>query len=221
MRFIFPYPSRGVWRPYSRPGKGLSPPDVTEFSARLKAGAHDLSNVHARLARHRASCATTKVRPHWAKRRAKHRIALALEQCAPIPAKGATGPRRLASSPSAGLRLSLQEKQEAIMNFQFLWRGMTARPARHLKARSSLVRRLVQAHDDPVREPSSGRRPANIVPMSWCVHRILIRAKTSCQECRDMRRLAGKDIRSFVHGSRGPDSWDASLRKSMLERLAR
>ena len=35
------------------------------------------------------------------------------------------------------------------MNFQFLWRGMTARPARHLKARSSLVRRLVQAHDDP------------------------------------------------------------------------
>ena len=43
----------------------------------------------------------------------------------------------------------LQEKQEAIMNFQFLRRGMTARPARHLKARSSLVRRLVQAHDDP------------------------------------------------------------------------
>ena len=93
------------------------------------------------------------MRPHWAEKRAekraKHRIALALEQCAPIPAKGATGPRRLASSPSAGLRLSLQEKQEAIMNFQFLWRGMTARPARHLKARSSLVRRLVQAHDDP------------------------------------------------------------------------
>jgi hypothetical protein len=62
------------------------------------------------------------VRPHWAEKRAekraKHRIALALEQCAPIPAKGATGPRRLASSPSAGLRLSLQEKQEAIMNFQ-------------------------------------------------------------------------------------------------------
>jgi len=134
-------------------GRVLSPPDVTEFSARLKAGAQDLSNVQARLARHRASCATTKVRPHWAEKRAekraKHRIALALEQCAPIPAKGATGPRRLASSPSAGLRLSLQEKQEAIMNFQFLWRGMTARPARHLKARSSLVRRLVQAHDDP------------------------------------------------------------------------
>ncbi len=130
-------------------GRVLSPPDVTEFSARLKAGAQDLSNVQARLARHRASCATTKVRPYWAKRRAKHRIALALEQCAPIPAKGATGPRRLASSPSAGLRLSLQEKQEAIMNFQFLWRGMTARPARHLKAQSSLVRRLVQAHDDP------------------------------------------------------------------------
>jgi uncharacterized protein YjiS (DUF1127 family) len=126
-----------------------SPPDVTEFSARLKAGAQDLSNVHARLARHRASCATTKVRPQRAKQRAKHRIALALEQCAPIPAKGATGPRHLASSPSAGLSLSLQEQQEAMMNFQFLWRGMTARPARHLKARSSLVRRLVQAHDDP------------------------------------------------------------------------
>ena len=35
------------------------------------------------------------------------------------------------------------------MNFQFLRRGITARPAQHLKARSSLVRRLVQAHDDP------------------------------------------------------------------------
>jgi uncharacterized protein YjiS (DUF1127 family) len=43
----------------------------------------------------------------------------------------------------------LQEQQEAMMNFQFLWRGMTARPARHLKAQSSLVRRLVQARDDP------------------------------------------------------------------------
>jgi uncharacterized protein YjiS (DUF1127 family) len=80
---------------------------------------------------------------------AKHRIALALEHRAPIPAKGATGPRRLGSSPSAGLNFSLQENQEAIMNFQSLWRGMAARPARHLKARSSLVRRLVQAHDDP------------------------------------------------------------------------
>ena len=47
------------------------------------------------------------------------------------------------------LSLFLQEKEEAIMNFQFLWLGMTARPAKHLKARSSLVRRLVQAHDDP------------------------------------------------------------------------
>ena len=35
------------------------------------------------------------------------------------------------------------------MNFQFLRRGMAARPATHLKAQSSLVRRLVQAHDDP------------------------------------------------------------------------
>ena len=61
----------------------LSPPDATELSARLKAGAQDLSNVHARLARHRASCAATKVRPHWAKKRAKHRIAVALEQRRP------------------------------------------------------------------------------------------------------------------------------------------
>jgi uncharacterized protein YjiS (DUF1127 family) len=43
----------------------------------------------------------------------------------------------------------LQDKEEATMNFQFLRRGMTARPAKHLKARSSLVRRLVQARDDP------------------------------------------------------------------------
>jgi len=43
----------------------------------------------------------------------------------------------------------LQQTPEAIMNVQSLWQGMAARPARHLKARSSLVRRLVQAHDDP------------------------------------------------------------------------
>jgi uncharacterized protein YjiS (DUF1127 family) len=43
----------------------------------------------------------------------------------------------------------LQDKEEATMNFQFLRRGMSARPATHLKARSSLVRRLVQARDDP------------------------------------------------------------------------
>jgi uncharacterized protein YjiS (DUF1127 family) len=35
------------------------------------------------------------------------------------------------------------------MNVQFLRRGMAASPAKHLKARSSLVRRLIQAHDDP------------------------------------------------------------------------
>ena len=33
------------------------------------------------------------------------------------------------------------------MNMQFFWRGMTTRP--HLKARSTLVRRLAQAQDDP------------------------------------------------------------------------
>jgi uncharacterized protein YjiS (DUF1127 family) len=35
------------------------------------------------------------------------------------------------------------------MTIQFSLRGMAARPARHLKVRSDLVRRLVQAQDDP------------------------------------------------------------------------
>jgi len=35
------------------------------------------------------------------------------------------------------------------MNMQSLWRGTTARPAKHRKVGSSLVRRLVQAQDDP------------------------------------------------------------------------
>jgi uncharacterized protein YjiS (DUF1127 family) len=35
------------------------------------------------------------------------------------------------------------------MTIQFSPQGMAARPARHLKVRSGLVRRLVQAHDDP------------------------------------------------------------------------
>jgi uncharacterized protein YjiS (DUF1127 family) len=35
------------------------------------------------------------------------------------------------------------------MTIQFSRRGMTARPARALTARSSLVRRLFRAHDDP------------------------------------------------------------------------
>ena len=34
---------------------------------------------------------------------------------------------------------------------RFSWRGMTARPASDLKVRSSLVRRLVQAQDDPAK----------------------------------------------------------------------
>ena len=37
------------------------------------------------------------------------------------------------------------------MNMQFLRRGITARPAKDLKVRSSLVRRLVQARDDPAK----------------------------------------------------------------------
>jgi uncharacterized protein YjiS (DUF1127 family) len=35
------------------------------------------------------------------------------------------------------------------MTIQFLRQGMAARPARHLKVRSSLVRRLARAQDDP------------------------------------------------------------------------
>jgi len=37
------------------------------------------------------------------------------------------------------------------VNMQFLRRGITARPAKDLKVRSSLVRRLVQAQDDPAK----------------------------------------------------------------------
>ena len=37
------------------------------------------------------------------------------------------------------------------MNMQFLPRGIIARPAKELKVRSSLVRRLVQAQDDPAK----------------------------------------------------------------------
>ena len=69
-----------------------------------------------------------------------------------VPGTGApygTGIKRMASAQARAAVPFLQEKQEAIMNFQFLQRGMTARPAQHLKARSSLVRRLVQAQDDP------------------------------------------------------------------------
>jgi hypothetical protein len=50
-------------------------------------------------------------------------------------------------------RVSLCRKnQEAVMNIQILQQGMAARPARHLTARSSLVRRLVQARNDPAKE---------------------------------------------------------------------
>jgi hypothetical protein len=37
------------------------------------------------------------------------------------------------------------------MNMQILRRGLIARPARHQKIASSLVRRLVQAQDDPAK----------------------------------------------------------------------
>ena len=37
------------------------------------------------------------------------------------------------------------------MNMQFSWRGMTTGRAEDLKIRSSLVRRLVQAQDDPAK----------------------------------------------------------------------
>jgi hypothetical protein len=37
------------------------------------------------------------------------------------------------------------------VNMQLLRRGITARPAKDLKVRSSLVRRLVQAQDDPAK----------------------------------------------------------------------
>ena len=44
----------------------------------------------------------------------------------------------------------LQRNQEAVDDHPvFARRGMAARPARPLKAGSSLVRRLVRAHDDP------------------------------------------------------------------------
>jgi hypothetical protein len=38
------------------------------------------------------------------------------------------------------------------MNMQTLRRGMTARPATHRKVGSNLVRRLVQAQDDPAKQ---------------------------------------------------------------------
>jgi hypothetical protein len=37
------------------------------------------------------------------------------------------------------------------MNMQFFWRGMTTGRAEGLTIRSSLVRRLVQAQDDPAK----------------------------------------------------------------------
>jgi hypothetical protein len=37
------------------------------------------------------------------------------------------------------------------VNMKFSWPGVAARPANDLKVRSSLVRRLVQAQDDPAK----------------------------------------------------------------------
>ena len=42
------------------------------------------------------------------------------------------------------------------MNMQTLWLGMTARPAQPRKVGSSLVRRLVQAQDDPAKRRIRG-----------------------------------------------------------------
>jgi len=42
------------------------------------------------------------------------------------------------------------------MNIQILRRGMIARPARHRKVASSLVRRLVEAQDDPAKHRIRG-----------------------------------------------------------------
>ena len=41
--------------------------------------------------------------------------------------------------------------QEVIVNMQFWRRGITPRPAKDLKVRSSLMRRLVEAQDDPAK----------------------------------------------------------------------
>jgi hypothetical protein len=53
------------------------------------------------------------------------------------------------SSPRADVGHLCNEIRRLSMTIQFSRRGMAARPARALKARSSLVRRLFRAHDDP------------------------------------------------------------------------
>ena len=127
----------------------LSPPDATEFSARLKAGAQDLSNVHARLARHRASCAATKVRPHWAKKG---------RETGQVPDRGGAGtvcvhtgkraPQAHDVWPPARVRASVSFCRKTGGDHE-LSVSVATHDRTHLKARSSLVRRLVQAHDDP------------------------------------------------------------------------
>jgi hypothetical protein len=47
---------------------------------------------------------------------------------------------------------SERENQETSITIQFSRQGMAVRPARSLKARSSLVRRLAQAQDDPAKQ---------------------------------------------------------------------
>src|SRR5262245_58395135 len=88
------------------------------------------------------------------------------KQCALVRAKGrhrhtTSRPRPIRSCPQgrsrssrrtksrAGVRLLRNEIRRLSMTIQFSRRGMAARPARALKARSILVRRLVQARDDP------------------------------------------------------------------------
>jgi uncharacterized protein YjiS (DUF1127 family) len=80
---------------------------------------------------------------------------------------------------------------EAIMNMQFLRRGTAARPAAHLKVRSSLVRRLVQAQDDPGK------------------HRIRAWLKNLDDEQLSTLGLTSDDI-AVLRGTQTPSSSDAS-----------
>jgi len=122
---------------------------ATDFSARLKTAAQDRSNAQQRLARHGRSGAVHEGAVQiGSQQRPKHRIAPELGIVRADAGKrrgGPTTPRLRPSGPGS----PVAGKLEAIMNMQFLRRGITARPARHLKAQSSLVRRLVQAQDDP------------------------------------------------------------------------
>ena len=61
------------------------------------------------------------------------------------------GLSRRCASVRADVRLLRQNNRTRIMNMQTSWRGMTARLAKPGKVGSGLVRRLVQAQDDPAK----------------------------------------------------------------------